>query len=328
MVSAKTTEALTKSVLKGERRALAKTITLFEGKREDQRISSRIILNELAPHSGRSIRIGITGTPGVGKSTFIEAFGKELLHEGHKIAILAIDPSSPISGGSILGDRVRMEDLSKNPSVFIRPTPTSGALGGAARHTRETIVACEAAGYNIVIVESVGVGQSETDVASMTDCFIILQMPNAGDEIQGLKKGILELADLVVITKADGTNLTAAKIAKDQMERSLSVARGHTSYSPKVLLVSGLESKGIPEFWQVLQTFIETQKKSGEFIRRRHGQAVSWFHAEMFAVIRERILSAPKTQQLVSQLEQDVMAGRQLGSTAAMHIVDKIMRLD
>ena len=221
-----------------------------------------------------------------------------------------------------------MEDLSKNPNVFIRPTPTGGALGGAARHTRETIVACEAAGYDIVIVESVGVGQSETEVASMTDCFIILQMPNAGDEIQGLKKGILELADLVVITKADGTNLTAAKIAKDQMERSLSVARGQTSYTPEVLLVSGLESRGIPEFWQALQTFIKTQKNSGEFIGRRHGQAVSWFHAEMFALLRERILSAPKTRQLVSQLEHEVMAGRELGSTAAMNIVDKLMTLD
>ena len=328
MVSGDKTGSLIKGLLGGERRSLAKIITLFEGKRDDQRESAKQVLKYIAPHSGKSIRIGITGTPGVGKSTFIETFGKRLLQDGHKIAILAIDPSSPISGGSILGDRVRMEDLSRHPSVFIRPSPTEGALGGAARHTREAIVACEAAGYDIVIVESVGVGQSETDVASMTDCFVILQMPNAGDEIQGIKKGILELADLVVVTKADGANISAAKLAKEQLERSLSVTRGQTSFTPGVLLVSGIKNSGFTEFWQATQNFIHHQRESGEFLSRRHTQAVAWFHAETSALLRERIFTAPKWHELVCQLEHDVKAGFSLGSTAARHLVEILIPED
>lgn len=323
-----TIESLTQGLLQGERRALAKTITLIEGKRSDQRKAAGKVLNILAPHSGKSIRIGITGTPGVGKSTFIEALGKILLDEGHKIAILAIDPSSPLSGGSILGDRVRMEDLSRDPRVFIRPSPTEGTLGGAARHTRETIVACEAAGYDIILIESVGVGQSEIDVASMTDVFVILQQPNAGDEIQGIKKGIFELADLVLVTKADGSHRPAAKLAKEQLERSLSVARGHRTFTPEVLLVSALEALGLGDFWQSVKAFVAAQKKSGDFFSRRHQQAIAWFHAEVTALMTERLFKAAKSKSLITQLTQDVALGRTLSSTAALKVIDQIFPLD
>ena len=317
-------DSLVTGVLSGHRRSLAKVITLLEGARPDQQQAARRILSSLAPYSGRSIRLGITGTPGVGKSTFIETFGKKLLEEGHKLAILAIDPSSPLSGGSILGDRVRMEELSRDPRVFIRPSPTSGTLGGAARHTRETIVACEAAGYDLILIESVGVGQSETDVASMSDIFIILQMPNAGDEIQGIKKGILELADLVVITKSDGTNIPAARLAKEQLEKSLAVARGRATFTPKVLLVSSIEATGFEDMWAAVQSFTEHQKATGEFLFKRRRQSLAWYRNEIAALVSERIFTSPKSRNLIQQVELNVRDGQLLGSTAALQVMDQI----
>lgn len=318
------TELLTTGVLDGERRALAKVITLLEGTRPDQKRSARQILANLAPHSGKSIRVGITGTPGVGKSTFIETLGKKLLAKGHKLAVLAIDPSSPLSGGSILGDRVRMEELSSDPRVFIRPSPTSGRLGGAARHTRETIVACEAAGYDVILIESVGVGQSETDLASMSDIFIILQMPNAGDEIQGIKKGILELADLVVVTKADGVHIPAAKLAKEQLEKSLSVARERASFKPKVFLVSSIDGTGFDELLSALNSFIQHQRDTDEFLKKRRRQNMEWYRSELVALVTERLFSSPRTQNIIQKMGLNVSSGEILGSSAAIEVLDQI----
>jgi LAO/AO transport system kinase len=318
------TELLTTGVLSGERRALAKVITLLEGARPDQKRAARQILTNLASHSGRSIRVGITGTPGVGKSTFIETLGKKLLAKGHKLAVLAIDPSSPLSGGSILGDRVRMEELSSDPRVFIRPSPTSGTLGGAARHTRETIVACEAAGYDVILIESVGVGQSETALASMTDVFVILQMPNAGDEIQGIKKGILELADLVVVTKADGAHIPAAKLAQEQLEKSISVARERTSFQPAVLLVSSIDGTGFDELMNALSSFIQHQRDTGEFLKKRRRQNIDWYRSELVALITERMFSSPRTQNLIQKIGLNVSSGQILGSSAAIDVLDQI----
>jgi LAO/AO transport system kinase len=315
-----------KGVLAGKRLALAKTITLLEGKRPDQRRAAEGALGQLLPKSGKALRIGISGTPGVGKSTFIEALGKILLSQGHRLAVLAVDPSSPLSGGSILGDRVRMEELSKDERVFIRPSPTSGTLGGVARHTREVIIACEAGGHDIVLVETVGVGQSEMEAASMVDVFLILSLPNSGDEIQGLKKGILELADIVAVTKSDGGNLPFAKVAKEHLERSLMVARGPTGWLPPVLLVSSTEGTGLAELWTTIQDFVAQQRAAGAFDVRRARQSVAWFHAEMGELLRERLRERPGLAGVIDAAEHDVESGKVVASLAAAQVIDRILK--
>ena len=290
-------EALVQGVRAGERRALAKAITLLESTRADHRVRADAVLNTLLPQTGQAIRLGISGVPGVGKSTFIEALGLALIGKGHKVAVLAIDPSSSVSGGSILGDKTRMELLSVNPSAFIRPSPASGTLGGVAEKTREAMLVCEAAGFDVVIVETVGVGQSETTVAGMTDMFVLLQLPNAGDDLQAIKKGVMELADLVVINKAD-IDPAAALRAEAQITSALRVFsfHGHPDHASdrwqtRVMRLSALNSlkdtAGVEAFWSLVQQFHEQRHASGEFDARRKAQALAW----MWDMVHARLLS-------------------------------------
>jgi len=278
----------------GDRRALAKAITLLESTRADHREQADALLDMLLPHSGRSLRLGISGVPGVGKSTFIEALGLRLIRQGHKVAVLAVDPSSSVSGGSILGDKTRMERLSINAAAFIRPSPTSGALGGVAEHTREALLVCEAAGFDVVIVETVGVGQSETAVAGMTDLFVLLQLPNAGDDLQAIKRGVMELADLVVINKADLDDAAATR-AQATISGALRIfghrgAAAPAAVSP-VLKLSALQGAGLDEFWTVVQALATQRRSSGAFTARRQAQRRSWLwdivHARMRDVFEQ-----------------------------------------
>jgi len=314
-------------VLEGNRLALAKIITLLESKQESHRAPAEKALTELMPHSGNSVRIGISGPPGVGKSTFIEAIGLRLLDEGHKVAVLAVDPTSPLTGGSILGDKTRMDRLARDNRAFVRPSPSSGNLGGVTRHTREAIVACEAAGFDTIIVETVGVGQSEVVVASMVDVFIALQLPNAGDELQGIKKGILELADVVVVNKADGNLMAAAKLAKADLERAISLVRAEEKNPPKVLLSSSIcnpEPTGFTEISREIADFVARQKKSAGFAARRTAQAVKWFRSELGEQLLERMERDPQFQSLVGKAESSAAQGKVPGSIAARILVDHV----
>lgn len=319
---------LAKAVMQGERRALAQAITLLESARADDRQEAEDLLQTLMAASGKSIRIGISGSPGVGKSTFIEALGALIIaNHDHRIAVLAVDPTSQVSGGSILGDRVRMEELSKHERVFIRPSPSGTTLGGVARHTREAIIACEAGGYDVVLVETVGVGQSETMVASMVDLFLILHLPNSGDEIQGMKKGILELADIVAVTKADGALMKEAKLAKSQLEQALSLTATHESGATPVLAVSSTENQGIKELWKSMQDLLVDRKNSGAFADRRSQQAVAWFHGELGALLHERLKAKTSIAKLLADSEKGVRAGKLAPSAAAAHVMDQVLSI-
>ncbi len=318
-------ESLAVGVVAGNRRALAKAITLLEDKRPEERKNAAALLAELLPHTGKSLRIGISGPPGVGKSTFIEAFGQRLLAKGQRLAVLAVDPSSPVSGGSILGDRVRMETLSSHQDVFIRPSPAGGTLGGVARHSREAILACEAAGYDVLLIETVGVGQSETVVASMVDVFLMLAMPNAGDEIQGIKRGILELADLVAVTKADGTLLPDAKRTQMELEQALMMAKSDGTLPP-VLLVSSISGAGLEALEKALGDFVTKRNESGDFKENRQRQAAAWFHQEIANELTARLAADGGTSALVRTLEIEVKAGRIPAAVAATRVVDSLLQ--
>ncbi len=264
---------LSEPLLKGNRRALARAITLTESTRTDHEAQAQALLAEVAPHAVKSVRIGLTGVPGVGKSTFIEAFGLFLAELGYRVAVLAVDPSSARTGGSIMGDKTRMPKLTVHPNAFIRPSPSRGTLGGVARRTRETITLCEAAGYNIILVETVGVGQSETQVAAMTDLFVLLTLPNAGDELQGIKRGIMELADLCVVNKAD-INPAAAIRAQTELRTALTLLTPHdASWQPEALRASALTGEGIGEVWDKVNAYIQTISLS----KKRQQQTVLWF---------------------------------------------------
>jgi LAO/AO transport system kinase len=283
-------EALAPAVARGNRRALAKAITLIESTRPDHRAQADALLDVLMPRTGRALRIGISGVPGVGKSAFIEVLGLMLIGRGHRLAVLAIDPSSSRTGGSILGDKTRMARLSVHEAAFIRPSPTSGALGGVAEHTREAALLAEAAGYDIVIVETVGVGQSETAVAGMTDLFVLMQLPNAGDDLQAIKRGVMELADLVVIHKAD-LDPAAATRAQAQVSSALRIfgQHGNPSYqgSAPVLLASALKADGVEAVWSAIEAEIARRRASGAFEARRREQAQSW----LWEIIRSRLVA-------------------------------------
>ena len=312
------------SVVAGNRQALAKVITLLESKLPAHRSEAEAALCKLMPHAGKSIRIGITGPPGVGKSTFIEALGLNFIQKKHSVAVLAVDPSSPITGGSILGDKTRMDNLARDLNAFVRPSPSSGNLGGVTRHTREAIVACEAAGFEIVIVETVGVGQSEVIVASMVDIFVALQLPNSGDELQGIKKGLLELADLVVVNKADGDALVAANLAKADLERAVSLVRSEPSGIPKVLLASSTLGTGINDVDAAIHDFVSVQNKSSNFLNRRSKQAIEWFHAEIGEQLRERLEHNLSYIKLLGKAEESAAKGTIPGSIAARQIIDDV----
>jgi LAO/AO transport system kinase len=284
----------------------------------------------MLPHTGNSFRLGISGVPGVGKSTFIEALGLYLIGQGHRVAVLTIDPSSTVSGGSILGDKTRMEFLSVHPDAYIRPSPSSGTLGGVAEKTRESMLVCEAAGYDVVIVETVGVGQSETAVANMTDMFVLLQLPNAGDDLQAIKKGVMEIADLVVINKAD-IDATAATRAQLQITSALQLlgmhgGSGHAHrntevWHPKVVQLSALLGQGVDAFWSAVGEFQTIQKQNGRFAERRQNQALSWMWERIDAGLKQNFRAQPRVQTLLPQLSQQVAAGQLAASTASRQLL-------
>jgi LAO/AO transport system kinase len=268
---------LISGILSQNQAALSRAITIIESTAQKHQQQAKEIIENCLPHANKSIRIGITGVPGVGKSTFIESFGKLLISKGKKVAVLTVDPSSSISKGSILGDKTRMEDLVKEKNAFIRPSASGDTLGGVARKTRETIILCEAAGFDVILIETVGVGQSETAVHSMTDFFLLLKLAGAGDELQGIKRGIMEMADSIIINKADGENLKAAKLAKNEFNRALHLYPAKESgWAPKTLLCSAIKNEGISEIWDVISNYFETVKDNGYFQYKRKEQNKFW----------------------------------------------------
>ena len=313
-----------------QRRAIAKAITLLESTRPDHRAQGDALLTALLPHTGKAFRLGISGVPGVGKSTFIEALGLYLIRQGLRVAVLAVDPSSSVSGGSILGDKTRMEHLSMDERAYIRPSPSSGTLGGVAEKTRESMLVCEAAGYDVVIVETVGVGQSETAVANMTDMFVLLQLPNAGDDLQAIKKGVMEIADLVAINKAD-IDKNAATRAEAQIASSLRLLSQHGNpehahhdqmqWHPKVVQISALQGQGIDGFWAAVQQYRQLQTANGRLAARREKQALAWMWERIDAGLKQAFRQHPQVQHLLPLLQADVAAGRIAPSTAARNLL-------
>ena len=295
-------------VLAGERRLVAKTITLLESRRHDHRALGQQVLDKLVPHTGGATRVGVTGPPGVGKSSFIEALGLELVGAGQRVAVLAVDPSSPVSGGSILGDKTRMELLAQQENAFIRPSPSGGTLGGVAHRTREAMLVCEAASFDVVLVETVGVGQSEIEVRSMVDFFAVLLQPGAGDDLQGIKRGVLELADALVVNKADGELAAQAERTRVDHEHGLSLLRASGLWQTPVLTASARLGDGISEFWRNVVAHRECLLNSGELERRRHAQARSW----LWSLVEEGLKSAFRADagvaERLEQLEREVEA--------------------
>jgi LAO/AO transport system kinase len=313
-----------------QRRAIAKAITLLESTRGDHREQADALLTQLLPHTGRSFRLGISGVPGVGKSTFIEALGLFLIACGHRVAVLAVDPSSSVSGGSILGDKTRMEKLSVHPQAYIRPSPSGGTLGGVAARTREAMLVCEAAGYDIVIVETVGVGQSEIAVAGMTDLFALMQLPNAGDDLQAIKKGVMELADLVVINKAD-IDPDAATRAQAQITSALRILGQHghpghahhdaTLWHPQVVQLSALKGAGVERFWQAVEQYRDVQAKNGRLAARRRHQALDWMWERIESGLKAAFRQNAAVREQLPRLTREVEEGRLAASTAARQLL-------
>jgi LAO/AO transport system kinase len=321
-----TDQELVDAVRARQRRALAKAITLIESTRPDHRERAQAVLHALLPHSGNSIRIGISGVPGVGKSTFIEVLGLHLIDRGQRVAVLAVDPSSSISGGSILGDKTRMEQLSTRDEAFIRPSPAAGSLGGVADKTREAMLLCEAAGFDVIIVETVGVGQSETAVAGMTDVFCLLQLPNAGDDLQAIKKGIVELADIVVINKADIDPL-AADFAASQMRSAMTLLQPTSSHwQPPVLKLSAVRREGIDAFWQQISDYRRVMSESGELARKRRHQALAWMWALIESGLRQRFRDHPGVRATLPELTAAVEDGSVAPAVAAQRLLAHMSR--
>jgi LAO/AO transport system kinase len=308
-------------VLAGDRRALAKAITLVESTRAVDRREAEALLDALLPHTGRAVRVGVSGVPGVGKSTFIEALGLHLVGAGHRLAVLAVDPSSPIAGGSILGDKTRMEQLSREPAAFIRPSPARGALGGVAQRTREALLLCEAAGHDVVLVETVGVGQSEYEVAGMVDFFLVLMLPNAGDELQGIKRGILELADALVINKADGEGLASAQRTRQHYQNALNLLTHGGFWVPRVLACSALERRGIAEVWQMIEEYHTLAGANGALSERRARQNGAWLRQLISERLDERFRADPRVRELLPELEQQVLSGEISARAAAARLL-------
>jgi len=316
--AAPTPEALAEGVLAGNRRALARAITLIESARADHRREAEALLTRLLPATGRSIRLGISGAPGVGKSTFIESFGRHVIEQGHRIAVLAVDPSSRVSGGSILGDKTRMTELARDERAFIRPSPAGSSLGGVARRTREALLACEAAGFDVVVIETVGVGQSETAVADMVDMFVLLLMPGGGDELQGIKRGIVELADLLLINKADGELAAVAGRTAAEYRHALRLLRpASAAWTPPVLTCSGLTGDGVPAVWEAVERYRSALSATGEIARRRAAQARAWLWTELSESLMATLKAHPGVAERLPLLEEEVAAGRITPSAAA-----------
>jgi len=318
-------DAIVRSEGTEQRRAIAKAITLLESTRTDHRAQADELLTALLPHTGKSFRLGISGVPGVGKSTFIEVLGLYLIDQGHRVAVLTIDPSSTVSGGSILGDKTRMERLSVHERAYIRPSPSSGTLGGVAEKTREAMLVCEAAGYDVVIIETVGVGQSETAVANMTDMFVLMQLPNAGDDLQAIKKGVMELADLVVINKAD-IDAIAAQRAQLQITSALQLLGMFSGYveahwHPKAIQLSALNGQGVDAFWAAVTEFKTLQTANGKLTARRKVQSLAWMWERIDAGLKQAFKQNPAVSALLPSLMAQVASGQIPASTAARHLL-------
>ncbi|MTV24016.1 methylmalonyl Co-A mutase-associated GTPase MeaB [Nitriliruptoraceae bacterium ZYF776] len=324
-----TVEGFVDGVLARDRTVLARAVTLVESTRDDHRAMADELLQALLPHTGRAHRIGVTGVPGVGKSTFIETLGTWLLDRDHRVAVLTIDPTSRRTGGSILGDKTRMQRLAVADDAFVRPSPSAGTLGGVARRTRETMLVCEAAGFDVVLVETVGVGQSEVTVRDMVDVFLVLALPNAGDTLQGIKKGVLELADVIAVNKADGEMRRAAERARNELRQALHMlAPTSPHWSPEVVMMSALEADGIDGLWDVLERHREALTSSGELEEQRRQQLVTW----MWSQIEDRLLASlrahPGVRGLLPEVERAVVAGELTSGRAADQVLDAYARRD
>jgi LAO/AO transport system kinase len=313
---------LARALRSGNRRALARAITLIESTRADHRRAAGSLLRAIGPHTGGSIRLAISGAPGVGKSTFIEALGLHVIDHGRRVAVLAVDPSSPRAGGSILGDKTRMESLSRNAQAFIRPSPAGVTPGGVARHTREAMLACEAAGFDVVIVETVGVGQSEFAVADMVDMFVLLLAPGGGDDLQGIKKGIMELADAVIVNKADGEQAAAAKRTRGDFSAALGLLRpASPHWTPPVMVCSALTGAGIDQAWRTVERFQGAMTSAGHLESRRADQARAWMWNAVNETLMARLRADGRTRRVVTALEAEVAAGKRSPTEAARAIL-------
>ncbi|GLK75144.1 ATPase/protein kinase [Methylopila jiangsuensis] len=305
----------------GDRASLARAITFAESRRADHQAFARALVQELLPHTGKAIRVGVTGVPGVGKSTTIDTLGSRLTAAGHKVAVLAVDPSSTRTGGSILGDKTRMQRLAMDRRAYVRPSPSAGTLGGVAAKTRESMLLAEAAGFDVILVETVGIGQSETTVSDMTDVFLVLMLPGAGDELQGIKKGVLEIADIIAVNKADGDGAPRAKAAAAEYAGALRILSGQGgAWTPEVLTVSGLADQGLDRLWTRVEACRDARAKAGELARRRAGQQVRWMWTMVEARFRERLADDPRLAERVPALERDVAAGGLAPTVAADEI--------
>ena len=311
-------------VLKGDRNVLGQAITLVESNAHAHMETAQAVLRRLLPHTGQSIRIGITGVPGVGKSTFIEALGLQLCERGHRVAVLAVDPSSKVTGGSILGDKTRMELLSRDLRAFIRPSPSAGTLGGVTRKSRETMLVCEAAGFDVILVETVGVGQSETTVRSMVDFFLLLMLAGAGDELQGIKKGIMELADALLINKADGDNKPKTRAAKLEYNRALHyLAPATEGWQTRAHTCSSLTGEGIPELWSVIEKFREKTQQTGVLERRRRTQTLDWVYSMVEEHLRTSFFQHAGVERIRAEIEHEVMWDRMPPTVAAQRLISE-----
>lgn len=316
------TDEYMKGILEGNITILSQAITLVESLRSDHYAQAQEIIERCLPHSGRSIRIGITGVPGAGKSTFIEAIGNMVTRLGHKLSVLAIDPSSERSKGSILGDKTRMETLVHNPDVFIRPSPSAGSLGGVARKTRESIILCEAAGFDVIFIETVGVGQSETAVHSMVDLFLLLQIAGAGDELQGIKRGIMEMADMIAINKADSGNERRAEIARSHFANALNLfPMPESGWKPKVYTCSAVEGNGLPEIWNGIEDFLKFTKQNGYYQQNRNRQSKYWMYESINEALRESFYRNERIENEIERYEQLVLANQKSSFVAAKELL-------
>jgi LAO/AO transport system kinase len=314
---------LAAQIVDGDRRALARGITLVESTRADHRAEADDLLTEVMPRTGGAIRLGISGAPGSGKSTLIEALGLHLVDGGRRVAVLAVDPSSTRTGGSILGDKTRMGDLTRRAEAFVRPSPTGGTLGGVARRTREAMLLCEAAGFDVVLIETVGVGQSEVTVEGMVDCFLLIIAPGGGDELQGIKRGIMELADLVVVNKADGELAATASVTASDYASALRLVRAKTeSWTPRVVMASALEGRGIDECWAAVEEHHRALAGAGELAQRRGAQAKAWMWGEVSAALLDRLRQDPAAAQAATRLEAAVAKGEIPPTVAAEKVLE------
>ena len=314
---------LAEAIRDGDRRALARAITIVESTRDDHRAVSGALLEQLMPHTGKAIRVGVSGAPGVGKSTFIEALGNHVIDEGHKVAVLTVDPSSAISGGSILGDKTRMETLSRREEAYIRPSPSGDTLGGVTRRTRETLLLCEAAGFDVIIVETVGVGQSETKVAEMTDMFVLLLQPGGGDQLQGIKRGIMELADLILVNKADDDLVSLAGQSANEYRHALQLLRPRSAnWTVEVHTCSSRDGAGIDKAWEVMTRHQDVLEGSGELASVRAGQARSWLWSEVQDSLIADLRADPDVREQIDRLESAASDGRIPATIAAERLLD------